>query len=69
MIALETKDPAAAPTTNRVKKETFSLRDYLHTKSNTEFEDYQSFSIANRYSLEPHIASLVCHLAGIGGAR
>jgi hypothetical protein len=69
MKPLKSKGPAAEATANRTSIEVLPARKILQKEHSIELENYQSLFIANRYSLEPHIARLVCHLAGIGGAR
>jgi hypothetical protein len=71
MIEAEIENPAAAvaPAANRNSTEYLTGSVNIHEKHSIFADDFQSIFVAYRYNLEPHIARLICDLAGIGGAR
>jgi hypothetical protein len=69
MISPETKGPAAGTTANRTSKEALLKTENLPKEHSIDADDFQCLIVASRYNLEPHIARLICDLAGIGAVR
>jgi len=73
MISPKIKSPVtnagATANADRTRKEYLTSTLNIQEKHSICADDFQSLFIASRYNLEPHMARLVCHLAGFGGEQ